>query len=176
MLKVSHCMFYLVRMPVVYSRSDVLSVPLKTRSQKCTGMYIFDDVVAVGFNIRVLNIGVLNTPHESKKVRTGMSLLRFFAGRIVEMPRMECFGLSSLRMLPTVAFFYRCTSLYIGRGQVLEQNLLLVIAPSIRGRSDGLFCFQLFGVTCLPAVQYRLAVSSVNFFFVFMSNPMVPLL
>ena len=31
------------------------------------------------------------------------------------------------------------------------------------------FCF-------LPAVQYHLAVSSVNFFFVFMSNPIVPFL
>ena len=89
---------------------------------------------------------------------------------------MECFGLSSLRMLPTVAFFYRCISLYIDRGQVLFQNLLLVIAPSIRGRSEGMFCFQLFGVTCLSAEQYLLAVFSVNFFFVFMSNPMVPLL
>ena len=70
---------------------------------------------------------------QSKKVRMGMSLLRFFAGRVVEIPRMECFGISGLRILPTVAFLYRCTSLYIGRGQVLFQNLLLIIAPSIRG-------------------------------------------
>ncbi len=175
-LNVSYCMFYPARMPVVYSRSDVLSVPLKTRSQKCTGMYIFDDVVTVGFNIRVLNVGVLNPPHGSKKVRTGMSLLRFFAGRIVEIRGFSAWGFQALRILPTVAFFYRWTSLYIGRGQVLFQNLLLVIAPSIRGCSERMFCFQLFGVTCLPAVQYRLAVSSVNFFFVFMSNPMEPLL
>ena len=73
-----------------------------------------------------------------------MSLLRFFAGRVVEIPRMECFGISGLRILPTVAFLYRCTSLYIGRGQVLFQNLLLIIAPSIRGRSEGMFCFQFF--------------------------------
>ena len=86
----------------------------------------------------------LNPPHESKKVRIGMSLLRFFAGRVVEIPRMECFGISGLRILPTVAFLYRCTSLYIGRGQVLFQNLLLIIAPSIRGRSEGLLCFQVF--------------------------------
>ena len=81
---------------------------------------------------------------QSKKVRIGMSLLRFFAGRVVEIPRMECFGISGLRILPTVAFLYRCTSLYIGRGQVLFQNLLLIIAPSIRGRSEGRLCFQLF--------------------------------
>ena len=81
---------------------------------------------------------------QSKKVRMGMSLLRFFAGRVVEIPRMECFGISGLRILPTVAFLYRCTSLYIGRGQVLFQNLLLIIAPSIRGRSERRFFFQLF--------------------------------
>ena len=91
-------------------------------------------------------IRVLNPPHESKKVRIGMSLLRFFAGRVVEIPRMECFGISGLRILPTVAFLYRCTSLYIGRGQVLFQNLLLIIAPSIRGRSEGCFAFEFFAI------------------------------
>ena len=53
---------------------------------------------------------------QSKKVRIGMSLLRFFAGRVVEIPRMECFGISGLRILPTVAldmllnFAFSCLS------------------------------------------------------------------
>ena len=51
----------------------------------------------------------LKSPHESKKVRMGMSLLRFFAGRVVEMPRMECFGISGLRILPTVALDMRAS-------------------------------------------------------------------
>ena len=40
---------------------------------------------------------------QSKKVRIGMSLLRFFAGRVVAIPRMECLGISGLSILPTVA-------------------------------------------------------------------------
>ncbi len=35
---------------------------------------------------------------------------------------------------------------------------------------------MIFVLSFLLAVQYRLAVSSVNFFFVFMSNPIVPFL
>jgi len=46
---------------------------------------------------------------QSKKVRMGMSLLRFFAGRVVEIPRMECFGISGLRILPTVALDMRAS-------------------------------------------------------------------
>ena len=67
------------------------------------------NVVAVGFNTRTLNVKVLNPPHESKKVRIGMSLLRCFAGRVVEMPRIECFGISGLRILPTVALDMRAS-------------------------------------------------------------------
>ena len=74
-LKVSYCMFYPARMPVVYSRSDVLSVPLKTRSQKCTGMYIFDDVVAVGF--RSLHQG-LESSARIKKSANRNELIEIF--------------------------------------------------------------------------------------------------
>ena len=37
------------RMPVVSNRNEMFALQ-KTRSQKCTRMYIFDEVVAVGFN------------------------------------------------------------------------------------------------------------------------------
>ena len=48
-LNVSHCMCNPARMPVVPNRNEFF-VLQKTRSQKCPGMYIFDDVLAVGFN------------------------------------------------------------------------------------------------------------------------------
>ena len=35
---------------------------------------------------------------------------------------------------------YRCTSMYIGRGQVLFQNLFLTYSPPILGRSDDEIC------------------------------------
>lgn len=34
---------------------------------------------------------------------------------------------------------YRCTSMYIGRGQVLSQNLLMTYPPPILGRIGGEF-------------------------------------
>ena len=37
---------------------------------------------------------------------------------------------------------YRCTSMYIGRGQVLFQNLFLTYSPPILGRSDDEICAQ----------------------------------
>ena len=49
MLNVSHCMCDPARMPVVPNRNEFFALQ-KTRSQKCTRMYIFDEVVAVGFN------------------------------------------------------------------------------------------------------------------------------
>ena len=35
---------------------------------------------------------------------------------------------------------YRCTSMYIGRGQVLFQNLFLTYSPPILGRSADEIC------------------------------------
>ncbi len=49
MLNVPHGMGYPARMPVVPNRNEFFALQ-KTRSQKCTRMYIFDEVVAVGFN------------------------------------------------------------------------------------------------------------------------------
>ena len=49
MLNVSHGMGYPARMPVVPNRNEFFALQ-KTRSQKCTRMYIFDEVGAVGFN------------------------------------------------------------------------------------------------------------------------------
>ena len=49
MLNVPHGMGYPARMPVVPNRNEFFALQ-KTRSQKCTWMYIFDEVVAVGFN------------------------------------------------------------------------------------------------------------------------------
>ena len=46
MLNVPHGMEYPARMPVVPNRNEFFALQ-KTRSQKCTRMYIFDEVVAV---------------------------------------------------------------------------------------------------------------------------------
>ena len=68
-LNVSHGMGYPARMPVVPNRNEFFALQ-KTRSQKCTRMYIFDEVVAVGFNTlrydakRCRGRRVLNPPHE----------------------------------------------------------------------------------------------------------------
>ena len=43
------------------------------------------------------------------KVRMGMSLFRFFAGRVVEIPRSECLAISALSILPTVALDMRAS-------------------------------------------------------------------
>ena len=65
MLNVPHGMGYPARMPVVPNRNEFFALQ-KTRSQKCTRMYIFDEVVAVGFNTLCYDasVGVLNPPHE----------------------------------------------------------------------------------------------------------------
>ena len=47
MLNVPHGMGYPARMPVVPNRNEFFALQ-KTRSQKCTRMYIFDEVVASG--------------------------------------------------------------------------------------------------------------------------------
>ena len=54
MLNVPHGMGYPARMPVVPNRNEFFALQ-KTRSQKCTRMYIFDEVVAVGFNTLMLD-------------------------------------------------------------------------------------------------------------------------
>ena len=61
MLNVPHGMGYPARMPVVPNRNEFFALQ-KTRSQKCTRMYIFDEVVAVGFNTLCYDasVGVLN--------------------------------------------------------------------------------------------------------------------
>ena len=46
-LNVSHCMCNPARMPVVPNRNEFF-VLQKTRSQKCTGMYIFDIALGIG--------------------------------------------------------------------------------------------------------------------------------
>ena len=74
-------------------------------------------------------------------MRIGMSLLRFFAGCVIEIPRIACLGISALRILPIAALLYRCISLYTDRRQVLFPTLLLIIAPYMRGHSEGVFCF-----------------------------------
>ena len=81
MLNVPHGMGYPARMPVVPNRNEFFALQ-KTRSQKCTRMYIFDEVVAVGFNTLCYDVAceiilrmnqhtspqsseVLNSSHES---------------------------------------------------------------------------------------------------------------
>ena len=61
MLNVPHGMGYPAQMPVVPNRNEFFALQ-KTRSQKCTRMYIFDEVVAVGFNTLCYDasVGVLN--------------------------------------------------------------------------------------------------------------------
>ena len=66
MLNVSHGMGYPARMPVVPNRNEFFALQ-KTRSQKCTRMYIFDEVVAVGFNTLCYDAkrrGIKPSPHE----------------------------------------------------------------------------------------------------------------
>nr|WP_314994508.1 hypothetical protein [uncultured Treponema sp.] len=78
MLNVPHGMGYPARMPVVPNRNEFFALQ-KTRSQKCTRMYIFDEVVAVGFNTLCYDtsVGVLNPPRESSL--SGNTSVRLFS-------------------------------------------------------------------------------------------------